>query len=125
MSVPFRQFTAPDLFGVPVQVEFLWIQNGIAIRHADTVDVKFEIVSEGQREEKVLALPHPYLLRVSAEGGHAVTDPWCSRLAALHLKYMIESGDDLEKPLVTLTAGQIAQYAEQLKTELTEAHSFV
>lgn len=125
MSVPFRQFTAPDLFGVPVQVEFLWIQNGIAIRHADTVDVKFEIVSEGQREEKVLALPHPYLLRVSAESGHALTDPWCSRLAALHLKYMIESGDDLEKPLVTLTAGQISQYAEQLKTELTEAHSFV
>lgn len=125
MSVPFRHFTAPDLFGVPVQVEFRWIQNGIAIRHADTVDVKFEIVSEGQREEKILALPHPVLLRVSAEAGHPVTDPWCSRLAALHLRYMMETGDDLEKPLVTLTAQQIARYAEQLKAELTQANDFV
>ncbi len=54
-----------------------------------------------------------------------VTDPWCSRLAALHLKYMIESGDDLEKSLVTLTADQMSEYAKQLKPELTETHSFV
>lgn len=125
MSVPFRHFTTPDLFGTPVQVEFRWIQNGIAIRHADTVDVKFEIVSEGQREEKILALPHPVLLRVSSEAGHPVTDPWCSRLAALHLRYMMDTGDDLEKPLVTLTAQQISRYAEQLKTELAQANDFV
>ena len=125
MSVPFRYFTTPDLFGSPVQVEFRWIQNGIAIRHADTVDVKFEIVSEGQREEKILALPHPVLLRVASETGHPVTDPWCSRLAALHLRYMMETGDDLEKPLVTLTAQQIARYAEQLNAELTQANDFV
>ncbi len=125
MSVPFRHFTAPDLFGAPIQVEFRWIQNGVAIRHADTVDVKFEIVTEGQREEKVIALPHPSVLQVSAETGHPVTDPWCSRIAALHLKYMIESGDDLEKSLVTLTAEQMSEYAKQLKPELTETHSFV
>lgn len=125
MSVPFRHFTAPDLFGAPVQVEFRWIQNGIAIRHADTVDVKFEIAMDGQREEKVIALPHPLVLQVSAETGHPVTDPWCCRLAALHLKYMIESGDDLEKSLVTLTADQMSQYAKQLKVEFTETHSFV
>jgi hypothetical protein len=125
MSVPFRQFTAPDLFGAPVQVEFRWIQNGIAIRHADTVAVKFEIVTEGQREEKVIALPHPFVLQASADTGHPVTDPWCSRIAALHLKYMIESGDDLEKSLVTLTAAQVSEYAKQLKPELTETYSFV
>ena len=122
MTVPFRHFTAPDLFGEPVQVEFRWLQNGISIRHADTVDVKFEIVSEGQRDEKVIALPHPHLLRVSAETGHPITDPWCSRLAALHLKYMIESGDDLEKSLVTLTGDQLTQYANQLKPELAEVY---
>lgn len=122
MTVPFRQFTAPDLFGAPVQVEFRWIQNGIAIRHADTVDVKFEIVSEGQRDEKVIALPHPSLLQVAAETGHPITDPWCSRIAALHLKYMIESGDDLEKSLVSLTRDQMSEYAKQLKPELSEAY---
>ena len=122
MSVPFRHFTAPDLFGAPIEVEFRWIQNGISIRHADTVDVKFEIVMEGRRQERVLALPHPQLLRVSAESGHPITDPWCSRMAALHLKHMIESGDDFEKTLVTLTGDQMNEYAKQLKPELAEAY---
>ena len=122
MSVPFRHFTAPDLFGSPIEVEFRWLQNGISIRHADTVDVKFEIVMEGRREERVLALPHPLLLRVSAESGHPITDPWCSRMAALHLKHMIESGDDFEKTLVTLTGDQMNEYAKQLKPELAEAY---
>ncbi|MCX6603370.1 MAG: hypothetical protein NTV52_07240 [Acidobacteria bacterium] len=122
MSVPFRHFTAPDLFGAPIEVEFRWIQNGISIRHADTVDVKFEIVMEGRRQERVLALPHPQLLRVSAESGHPITDPWCSRMAALHLKHMIESGDDFEKTLVTLTGDQMNEYAKKLKPELAEAY---
>ena len=122
MSVPFRHFTAPDLFGSPIEVEFRWLQNGISIRHADTVDVKFEIVMEGRREERVLALPHPHLLRVSAESGHPITDPWCSRMAALHPKHMIESGDDFEKTLVTLTWDQMNAYAKQLKPELAEAY---
>ena len=122
MSVPFRHFTAPDLFGSPIEVEFRWLQNGISIRHADTVDVKFEIVMEGRRQERVLALPHPQLLRVSAESGHPITDPWCSRMAALHLKHMIESGDDFEKTLVTLTGDQMNEYAKQLKPELAEAY---
>jgi len=122
MSVPFRHFTAPDLFGAPIEVEFRWIQNGISIRHADTVDVKFEIIMEGRREERVLALPHPHLLRVAVETGHPITDPWCSRIAALHLKYMIESGDDFEKALVTLTGDQMSEYARQLKPELAEAY---
>ena len=122
MSVPFRHFTAPDLFGSPIEVEFRWLQHGISIRHADTVDVKFEIVMEGRREERVLALPHPHLLRVSAESGHPITDPWCSRMAALHLKHMIESGDDFEKTLVTLTGDQMNEYAKQLKPELAEAY---
>ncbi len=122
MSVPFRHFTAPDIFGAPIEVEFRWLQNGISIRHADTVDVKFEIVMEGRREERVLALPHPQLLRVAAESGHPITDPWCSRMAALHLKYMIESGDDFEKALVTLTGDQMNEYARQLKREFARAH---
>ena len=106
-----RRFAAgPDPFGRTWQVEFRWLQTGISIRHADTVDVKFVLWTEGpekdqqeQKQEKVIALPHPHLLTLSAETGHALTDPWCMRLAAQHLKHMIESGEDLEKTLVTLT----------------------
>src|SRR5262249_55237240 len=98
-------FTAgPDPFGRMWDVEFRWLQTAISIRHADTVDVKYIVSAEGEpRQEKVLALPHPALLELSRETGHPLTDPWCMKLAAAHLRSMIESGEDLEKTLVTLS----------------------
>jgi hypothetical protein len=105
MADNFRCFQAgPDPFGRTWEVEFRWLQTAISIRHADTVDVKFVVWTEGEeKQEKVLALQHADLLTLSQNTGHPLTDPWCLKLAAMHLKYMIESGEDLEKTLVTLS----------------------
>jgi hypothetical protein len=104
----FRRFQAgPDPFGRIWEVEFRWLQTGISIRHADTVDVKFIVWLDGpdgekeEMQERIVAMPHPALLQLSQESGHALTDPWCTRLAARHLTYTYESGEDLEKPLIT------------------------
>jgi len=104
----FRRFQAgPDPFGRTWEVEFRWLQTGISIRHADTVDVKFIVWMKGEngemleQQEKIVALPHPALLELSNESGHALTDPWCTRLAARHLAHSYESGEDLEKTLMT------------------------
>ena len=109
-----RRFEAgPDPFGRVWQVEFRWLQTAISIRHADTVDVKFVIWTDGEeRQERVLALPLPDLLSLSRETGHPLTDPWCMKLAASHLRRMIESGEDLEKILVTLSAADLAEAAQ-------------
>ena len=113
----FRRFTAgPDPFGRTWEVEFRWLQNGISIRHADTVDVKFILWTEGEeRQERVIALPHPALLALSARTGHPLTDPWCMKLAAEHLRYMIASGEDLEKTLVTLSDEDLERAAGLLQ----------
>lgn len=98
----FRNFEAgPDLLGRTWRVEFLWIQNAIAIRRSDTVDVKFALASGDEKRAVVIALPHPLLLELSARAGRHLTDPWCARLAASYLKRMIETGEDFEKPIVT------------------------
>lgn len=104
----YRRFqTAPDPFDRVWDVEFRWLQTGISIRHADTVDVKFNIwTTDEPKQERVIALNHADLLKLSAQTRHPLTDPWCLKLAALHLQYMIESDQDMEKTLVT------AQYAE-------------
>ena len=111
-----RRFEAgPDPFGRIWQVEFRWLQTAISIRHADTIDVKFVIWTEGEeRQERVLALPHPDLLNLSSHIHHPLTDPWCLKLAASHLKHMIEAGEDLEKVLVTLSGADLAAAAEIL-----------
>jgi hypothetical protein len=109
----FRRFEAgPDPFGRTWEVEFRWLQTGISIRHADTVDVKFVAWTVDEpKQEKVLALPHPALLALSQQTGHALTDPWCLKLAGTHLKHMIESGEDLEKTLVTLSSADLERAA--------------
>jgi hypothetical protein len=113
----FRRFQAgPDPFGRMWEVEFQWLQTGISIRHADTVDVKFYLWTEGeQKQEKVLALPHPGLLILSKETGHALTDAWCLKLAGTHLKAMIESGEDWEKTLITLSLEDLRRDAGSLQ----------
>lgn len=113
MPENFRFFEAgPDPFGRTWQVEFRWLQTGISIRHADTVDVKFVIWTRDEpKQEKVLALSHPALLALAGQGRQELTDGWCLKLAARHLRYMIESGEDLEKTLVTLSSGDLERAA--------------
>jgi hypothetical protein len=117
MPVNSRRFEAgPDPFGRIWQVEFRWLQTAISIRHADTVDVKFVVWTDGEeRQERVVALPHADLLALSQEASHPLTDPWCMKLAATHLKRMFESGEDLEKVLVTLSAADLTSAAQNLQ----------
>lgn len=120
MSEYYRTFEAgPDPFGATWKAEFRWSQNGISIRHADTVDVKFEITCGDIHEEKIIALPHKLLLQASHATEQPVTDPWVNRIAAMHLKKMITTGDDVEKTLVTLDYDTILGYAEALRPAAT------
>ncbi len=113
----YRRFQAgPDPFGRVWEVEFRWLQTGISIRHADTVDVKFHIwTTDEPKQEKVIALRHPELLRLSAETGEPLTDPWCMKLAALHLKRIIETDEDMEKTVITVPYEDLQRYAEMIR----------
>ena len=113
----FREFeVGPDPFGRKWKVHFRWLQTGISIRHADTVDVKFGVSADSEPfEERVIALPHTALLAVSKKIGHPLTDAWCLKLAALHLTHMIETAEDIEKTLVTAQLDELERYAGELQ----------
>ncbi len=112
----FRDFEAgPDPFDRTWRVQLKWLQTAISIRNSDSVDVKFVLRTGDSESEKVVALMHPDLLALSAETGHPLTDSWCGRLAALHLKKMIETGEDMEKDLVTALPAELKQHAGQLR----------
>jgi hypothetical protein len=67
--------------------------------------------------EKQIAMPHADLLELSRRTGHEMSDAWCSRLAAAHLKGMVESGEDLEKDLVTPRLEELAVHAAEIDRE--------
>ena len=117
MADNLRRFQAgPDPFGRTWEVEFKWHQTGISIRHADTVDVKYLLWADGEpKQEKVIALPHPALLELSAAAGHPVTDPWVMHLAGSHLKYMCSTFEDWDKALVTMSMEDLKRAAGVLQ----------
>ena len=122
----FREFEAgPDPFGRKFQVLFKWLQTAISLRNADTVDVKFILTDDnGSRTEKTIALPHASLLDVSRQTSRNMDDPWCARLAVLHLLHVVETGEDIEKNLVTIVPADLKRYAGELaRTEESETHA--
>jgi hypothetical protein len=112
----YRQFEAgPDPFGRKFQVYFKYLQTAISIRHSDTVDVKFMLEDEsGAKTEKTIALHHADLLRLSKETGRPLDDPWCARLAEMHLLRIISTGEDMEKTLVSVSYPELQSYASEL-----------
>ena len=122
----FREFEAgPDPFGRKFQAMFKWLQTAISMRGADTVDVRFILTDEhGGRSEKTIALPHASLLDVSRETSRNMDDPWCARLAALHLLHVVETGEDIEKDLVTVVPADLRRYAGELaRADESETHA--
>ena len=112
----FREFEAgPDPAGRIFHVLFRYQQNGISIRHADTVEVGFLLEDpEGARALKTVCLPHPGLPRVAAATGRAVDDAWCARLAARHLLEAVSTGQDMDKDFLTVSAADLERHAAAL-----------
>ena len=117
MMENFREFDAgPDPFGRMWHVQFKWMLTAISTRGADAIDVKFIVTSGDESYEKIISMRHPDILRQSEKTGRPVTDPWCSKLAALHLTHMIETWEDMDKDLVTMSPAELAEYASAVKS---------
>lgn len=113
-----RKFEATDPFGRTWAVSLRWLQNAISIRHADAVDVKWDLsASDGTQLEKVIALRHPDLLEVSKRQKRTITDSWCIRLAGSHLRKIIGTWEDAEQTIVTPLADQLHEYAKKFESE--------
>ena len=94
-----------QITGESYQVEFCWLQTAISLRHSDTVDVKFLVNVTG----KIVALPHAALEQAFRQAGVPLTDEWCIRIAARHLREALESGAEAEKDLLTLTPARVVE----------------
>jgi hypothetical protein len=108
-----RKFEAgTDPFGRKWRAELRWLQNAISIRHADAVDVKWELTSDdGEVVEKVVALYHPDLLALSQKEGRTLSDSWCIRLAAEHIRALVSTWEDAEKTILVPSREQLQAYS--------------
>lgn len=113
-----RKFECTDPFGRKWTVSLRWLQNAISIRHADAVDVKWDLVcSDGTQLERVVALHHPTLLEVCKRNNRQLTDSLCIRLAGAHLKACLSNWEDTEKVIIDPSLDQLAVLAKAFESE--------
>ena len=107
----FRDFeVGPDPFGRMWHALFKYLQTGISIRHADSVDVCFVLAHGEDKAQKIVVLSHPEIREFSKRTGRVITDTWCSRIAACKLRQVTENGEDMDKEYLTVTPRELEEF---------------
>ncbi len=111
----YENFNATDRWsGEPLHCR--WKANIVAIatRHADAVDIRFDV---GGRPVWI-AMPCLAWVEQKKRTGHAITDSLAAQAAGRYLKKAIESGYDYGREMYTMT---IEEVLEQVDAVLHEA----
>jgi hypothetical protein len=96
------------LTGKAHQCRFSHMWNGIATRHADTIDTKFFV--DGQA--LVLGLAHTAFVKFRERAGRDLTDREASFIAAEFLRERLEEED--ERPLYDVGEADVLRLIEQI-----------
>ena len=96
------------LTGNVFQCRFSHMWNGIATRHADTIDTKFFVDGKAL----VLGLAHTAFVKFRQRTGRDLSDREASFIAAEFLKERLEEED--ERPLYDVAEGDMLRLIQQI-----------
>lgn len=87
-----------------------WKANIVAIatRHADAVDVRFDI----NGRPMWIAMPHQAWVEQKQRTGFAITDALAAQIAGHYLKRAIESGFDASREMYTMSVEEVLEHLE-------------
>jgi hypothetical protein len=88
----------------------------IATRHADAVDVRFEVNGRPQW----IALPLEAWVRHKSLTGKVITDQLAAQIAGRFLKQSIEEGYDFRREICTMSVAEVLAHLEAVVAEARE-----
>jgi len=80
----------------------------IATRHADAVDVLFDV----NGRPMCIALPCTAWVEQKSRSGKVITDQLAVQVAGRYLKQLIEEGFDWQREVYTMTVAEVLQHLE-------------
>jgi hypothetical protein len=92
-----------------------WKANVVAIatRHADAVDVRFEV----NGRPMCIALPCTAWVEQKKRSGKVITDQLAVQVAGRYLKQLIEEGYDSQREVYTMTVPEVLQQIDVILAE--------
>ena len=95
-----------------------WKANVVAIatRHADAVDVRFEV----NGRPMCIAMPCTAWVEQKNRSGKVITDQLAVQVAGRYLKQLIEEGYDSRREIYTMTVAEVLQLADVVLAEARE-----
>jgi hypothetical protein len=88
----------------------------IATRHADAVDVRFDV----NGSPMCIALPCTAWVEQKRRSGKVITDRLAVQVAGRYLKQLIEEGYDSQREVYTMTVPEVLQHIDATLAEAKE-----
>jgi len=97
-----------------------WKANIVAIatRHADAVDVRFDV----NDRPMWIALPCMAWVEQKKRTGKVITDGLASQLAGHYLKGLIEEGYDAGQEIYSMSVEEVLEHLDAVLSELNQTH---
>jgi len=110
----YEDFHASDRWsGEDLHCRWKGTMVAIATRHADAVDVRYE-VNEGAMW---IALPLEAWGEQKRRSGKAITDQLAAQIAGRYLKLLIEEGFDSRREIYTMTVAEVLEHLDAVVAE--------
>lgn len=88
----------------------------IATRHADAVDVRFDVNGRAMW----IALPSTAWVEQKQRSGKVITDQLCVQIAGRYLKQLVEEGFDSRREIYTMTVPEVLEQLDVVVEEATK-----
>jgi hypothetical protein len=117
----YEKFTVADRWSGEL-LHCRWKANMVAIatRHADAVDVRFDVNGRSMW----IALPCAAWREQKERSGKVITDRLAAQIAGRHLKQLVEEGYDSRRELYTMSVEEVLAHLDAVVAEAKDEGDF-